>query len=30
MFVTEEGMNGMKWLDENVEDFGMMDTYMDT
>ncbi len=30
MFVTEEEMKGMKWLEEKVEDSGMMDTYMDT
>jgi len=23
-------MMGMKWLEEKVEDSGMMDTYMDT
>ena len=28
--VTEEEMKGMKWLEEKVEDSGMMDTYMDT
>ena len=30
MFVTEEEMKGMKWLEEKVEDSGMMYTYMDT
>jgi len=30
MFVTEEGMKGMKWFEEKVEDSGMMYTYMDT
>ena len=28
--VTEEEMKGMKWLEENGDNFGMMDTYMDT
>ena len=28
--VTEEEMKGMKWLEENGEISGMMDTYMDT
>ena len=28
--VTEEEMKGMKWLEENGENSGMMDTYMDT
>ena len=28
--VTEDEMVGMKWLEEKVEDSGMMDTYMDT
>jgi integrase len=28
--VTEEEMKGMKWLEEKVEDSGVMDTYMDT
>ena len=28
--VTEEEMKGMKWLEEKIEDAGMMDTYMDT
>ena len=28
--VTEEEMKGMKWLEENAENSGMMDTYMDT
>jgi len=28
--VTEEEMKGMKWLEEKLEDSGMMDTYMDT
>ena len=28
--VTEEEMKGMKWLEEKIEDSGMMDTYMDT
>ena len=28
--VTEEEMKGMKWLEEKVENSGMMDTYMDT
>jgi len=30
MFVTEEEMKRMKWLEEKVEDSRMMDTYMDT
>ena len=30
MFVTEEEMKGMKWLEEKAKDSGMMDTYMDT
>ena len=29
-FVTEEEMNGMKWLEEKTENSGMMDIYMDT
>jgi integrase len=28
--VTEEEMKGMKWLEEKGDNFGMMDTYMDT
>tara|TARA_B100000315_G_scaffold102044_1_gene93650 strand:- start:280 stop:678 length:399 start_codon:yes stop_codon:yes gene_type:complete len=28
MFVTEEEMKGMKWLEEKVEESGMMDTYI--
>ena len=28
--VTEEEMNGMKWLDAKEGKSGMMDTYMDT
>ena len=28
--VSEEEMKGMKWLEEKGDNFGMMDTYMDT
>ena len=28
--VTEEEMKGMQWLEEKVENSGMMNTYMDT
>jgi len=27
--VTVEEMKGMKWSEEKVEDFGMMDSYID-